>query len=203
MQMYKVFVHNTPLIFVKEENISKLNGIVISEKTALSDKKLVFELLTFLIENKSVFIFSKDPKSTFKLFFNEFEFIEAAGGIVKRKNSYLFIKRNGVWDLPKGKIDPGENSKTAAMREIHEECGILCSKINKLITSTFHVYSFNEKSILKKTYWYDLSYEGTKKTTVQLEEGITKAEWLKKDDIKKVIKNTYPSILDVLSIYFK
>jgi 8-oxo-dGTP pyrophosphatase MutT (NUDIX family) len=59
-------------------------------------------------------------------FFNAFEWIGAAGGMVKNVNTQklLFIYRNGFWDIPKGKIEAGENPREAAIREIREEFGL-------------------------------------------------------------------------------
>jgi len=36
--------------------------------------------------------------------------------------------RGGVYDIPKGKFDPGESNIDCAIRECFEECGILFSK---------------------------------------------------------------------------
>lgn len=201
MQMYKVFIQNKPLFFIKKNKCSAFNGILISEKTALSKEKQVLELL----QNSSLklAVFSDDVSSCFHAFFKNYDWIEASGGIVRRKNHFLFIKRNNVWDLPKGKIDPNEKPKKAAIREIHEECGVLTDKIGKLIIKTYHVYEYNGKNILKKTYWYNLEYNGEAKLIPQTEEGITKVEWLKANQLKKVYKNTYLSVIDVLDKYFR
>ena len=40
------------------------------------------------------------------------------------KNEILLIYRNGVWDLPKGKIEFGESYEDAALREVAEETGV-------------------------------------------------------------------------------
>ena len=51
---------------------------------------------------------------------------ESAGGIVlNTEGKVLVVNQHGTsWSLPKGHIDPGENSLTAARREIYEESGI-------------------------------------------------------------------------------
>jgi hypothetical protein len=54
-----------------------------------------------------------------------FKKINAAGGIVKNnKGEYLFIKRLGLWDLPKGKLHKKESSRDGAIREVGEETGL-------------------------------------------------------------------------------
>jgi 8-oxo-dGTP pyrophosphatase MutT (NUDIX family) len=47
--------------------------------------------------------------------------IIAAGGLVfNDRNELLMIYRRGFWDLPKGKLDPGERIEACAIREVQE-----------------------------------------------------------------------------------
>lgn len=50
----------------------------------------------------------------------------SAGGVVVNPEGKmaLVLQRNGVWSLPKGKIEEGEKHIDTARREIREECGI-------------------------------------------------------------------------------
>ena len=67
--------------------------------------------------------------------------IIAAGGIVMNpKQEILWIFRRGFWDLPKGKLDPGETIPQCALREVEEETGINDIQLNELITITYHEY---------------------------------------------------------------
>ena len=51
-------------------------------------------------------------------YFGTYKSINAAGGLVENGNGeYLMIKRKGYWDLPKGKIEKGENDEDGALRE--------------------------------------------------------------------------------------
>lgn len=58
--------------------------------------------------------------------------IRAAGGIVvrsgKREPKVLLVHRQRYddWSFPKGKLDPGEKFKQAALREVEEETGFVC-----------------------------------------------------------------------------
>src|SRR5690606_24950553 len=98
---------------------------------------------------------TKDPKATFKKIKDTVRVIHAAGGLVKNANSdYLFIKRLGKWDLPKGKVEEGERMREAAVREVAEECSIEIDSLGKKIESTYHVYILRGEFILKKTNWY-------------------------------------------------
>jgi len=147
-------------------------------------------------------VLSDQIEEEFTRIFKDYDYIEAAGGIVKRKKKYLFIKRNGFWDIPKGKLEKKESIEEGAIREIEEECGIIGPSIQERICITYHTYRFKEKPTIKKTYWFALEYDGQKQVNGQLDEGITKVEWLKMDELKKVFKNTYPSILEVIQHYF-
>jgi 8-oxo-dGTP diphosphatase len=55
--------------------------------------------------------------------------IEAAGGVVVRDGRLALVHRPRYddWTLPKGKLDPGETFEDAALREVAEETGLLCS----------------------------------------------------------------------------
>lgn len=56
----------------------------------------------------------------------------AAGGIVTRRRGgqeqilVVHRPRYDDWSLPKGKLDPGETLRDAALREVLEETGLVC-----------------------------------------------------------------------------
>ena len=147
-----------------------------------------------------IYFFNGNLQQLFNYFSGMFRIIEAAGGLVKNeKGEYLFIFRNGKWDLPKGKIEKGEGIKTAAIREVEEECGISGLSIIKELPPTYHTYTMEEKAILKCTYWFEMSCDDTSAILVpQIEEGITAVEWIATKNLKKVFKNTFESIKEVL-----
>ena len=154
-----------------------------------------------ILKNQEIQAVNPHPKSELKTFFKQFNKIKTAGGLVYHSDSesYLWIKRLGLWDLPKGKIEQGESSKDAAIREITEECGLTgMLQLKHRICSTYHAYEFRNKSILKKNNWYYLEYQGDLITKPQLEENITEAQWMKKDEIENCLKQTYPSIEEVI-----
>ncbi len=111
--------------------------------------------------------------------------------------SYLFIFRRGKWDLPKGKLDPGETIEEAAVREVQEECGIHHLQLGKKLCETFHIYYEKKKQYLKHSYWFAMQTE-ERKLAPQTEEDITDIRWIAKEDFALVKANTFPSILDVL-----
>lgn len=130
-----------------------------------------------------------------------FEFIYAAGGLIYHpQKGYLFIYKNSFWDLPKGKIDKREKAEDAAIRECKEETGVEALIIKENLGLTYHIFYQKNKWQLKITQWYLMETQDAKKLTPQIEEGIEKAQWIKENDIQKiVIPQTYPSIIEVLN----
>lgn len=127
--------------------------------------------------------------------------IKAAGGLVSNEeNKYLFIFRNGKWDLPKGKLDKEESSRVAAIREVQEECGIMVDSSGDKICNTYHIYEINGARVLKKTSWYWMRADNQENLIPQAEEGITDARWLAAGDFMLVRQNTYPLIRDLINV---
>ena len=145
-------------------------------------------------------ILAKDAKKFFKALRKPFLVIKAAGGIVRNdENQFLFIFRKGKWDLPKGKLDAGEKTKKAAVREVEEECGIKVSKLGDLLCKTWHVYEEKGQVVFKKTTWYNMQAK-RQNLVPQLEEGITEARWLSSADFDYIKENTFPLIRDIISL---
>lgn len=202
LQMYKVFIQDRPIFFISAEEISNFKGIFIPESLGETHGQYFIDLVPQLPEDISIYVTCQSPETAIDLFFENYDMVEAAGGIVKRKEKYLFIKRNGIWDLPKGKMDDEETPELTARREIQEECGIRKPVVNDLILITYHTYSYHGTPTIKKTYWFEMSYNGTKEVKPQLEEGITKVSWKSKEKAEKIMEKTYASIKDVLNAYF-
>lgn len=200
--MYKVFIDNTALFITTEAPTDKENSVIIYSDDIRSIREAVFAWTDKIKNYDPVYLVTSKPDSAFAKMFEAFEYIEAAGGIVKKEDRFLFIKRHGYWDIPKGKLDTGESSDIGAIREIEEECGITNPTVDHLICTTYHTYKLKGKPKIKKTYWYALNYLGDETPIAQAEEGITKVKWFKAEDLFKVADNTFASILDVLQVYF-
>ncbi|WP_206106078.1 NUDIX hydrolase [Olivibacter sp. XZL3] len=141
----------------------------------------------------------EDPRATLRTLKKSIKLIGAAGGLVKNGDGdILFIHRLGKWDLPKGKIDPGEKSKKAALREVEEECGIHVDYLGPKIMSSYHAYEMKGNVVLKKTNWYEMGVNKKPKLIPQTSEDITEARWIQPEQIGEVLTNTYGIIKDVL-----
>jgi ADP-ribose pyrophosphatase len=73
---------------------------------------------------------------------SELEIVEHAGSVViaamPSPDSVTLVKqyrhpaRDWLWELPAGSIDPGEDAATAALRECHEELGVIAGTVERL-----------------------------------------------------------------------
>ncbi|HIP35764.1 MAG TPA: NUDIX domain-containing protein [Crocinitomix sp.] len=193
MQMYKVFIENKAVIFKINPQLNKKNQL---------SKKQIWKKIKWITKTQLDGIaFEIKSKDEFKEIFNKYKFIKAAGGLVQRKNKFLFIKRNGVWDIPKGKLEKGEKVKKAAIREIVEECNVNPPKIKAHLLNTYHTYTMNGKKYLKKTYWFwMMANQKDKKLKPQTEEGISKVKYVKVKKFDKIKSKTYKSIVEVINV---
>ena len=133
---------------------------------------------------------------------NMYTIIEAAGGLVTNsEDEVLFIHRLGKWDLPKGKLEKGEDIPECALREVEEECGIVGHEIVGQLPDTNHTYFIKGKPILKRTYWFKMKIEGKPELTPQVEEDITETVWFDESKWNEVEQNTYPSISYLLQLH--
>ena len=147
----------------------------------------------------SLVLLSPDPFFTIEAIRALYKNIEAAGGIVFNDDEkLLMIYRNEVWDLPKGKIEPGEEISHAAIREVSEETGIKGLHIDKKCRNSFHIYSLNKKCVLKHTHWFRMHTADQMPLQPQVDEGITKAQWMNEVELKKAVNNCYASITNLL-----
>ncbi len=138
-----------------------------------------------------------------KSFFKHFKIIQAAGGIVQNdKKDILFIFRRGKWDLPKGKMEKGENEAACAEREVKEETGASNLKLKKKVGETYHTYDEFGKHILKISHWFYFISNDKQNLKPQTEEDITETKWIKTKDIKEPMANTYENIKDIMSRFF-
>jgi 8-oxo-dGTP pyrophosphatase MutT (NUDIX family) len=104
----------------------------------------------------------------------------------------------GKWDLPKGKIDAGENIEDAAMREVEEECGINGLRIIKPLPTTFHAYKVRNFDFLKITYWFEMHTDFVGLLKPQVEEMITEVKWQALSIADVGDMDTYESIKNLL-----
>lgn len=200
--MYKVFIEHKPVVFITKEEKSNFFP-VLKAREIESIQVSILPMLKKVSIDCPLQIISKNPEEAFENVFKGVKRIYASGGLVRRKDEFLLIKRKGLWDIPKGKIDKGEKKKAAAVREVEEECGIQNPIITDHLVDTYHTMKYKGNIALKKTYWYMMKYKGTKILTPQIEEGITKVKWMPMGYMMAIRGRTYGSINEVLDVFKK
>jgi ADP-ribose pyrophosphatase YjhB (NUDIX family) len=145
-------------------------------------------------------VWHENQKALWKSLRSCFRIMKAGGGIVINGNGeYLFIKRRGFWDLPKGKLEKFENYEKTAIREVCEECDLKSPALGNRIATTYHTYRLKGKLILKKTVWFEMHISDNENPQPQTSEDITETRWFKKNEWTEVEKNTFASIRELMA----
>ncbi|RNI34213.1 NUDIX domain-containing protein [Hanamia caeni] len=204
MSYITIYFDNKP-VFLCDEITPEINeyrrhpdAVFIDELSTAAINSLLHEI------KKSQFhagiIFDKDFQKLKRDFFKHFELIKAGGGLVKNNSgNMLLMFRRGKWDLPKGKLDEGESIEECALREVEEETGLHHLSLIKPLTITYHTYNLFGKHNLKETHWFLMHADGNENLIPQTEEDISEILWVEKQDLKKYLANTFPTIEIVLN----
>ncbi|MCB9183440.1 MAG: NUDIX domain-containing protein [Flavobacteriales bacterium] len=149
-------------------------------------------------------LFSAHGVDAWHLFSAPYHFVHAAGGLVQDEaGRLLVIKRLGVWDLPKGKLDRDEEVEHAAVREVQEECGLKHVRIVGEMPSTWHTYMRKGADHLKRTDWFLMASSAAETLTPQSEEDIEEVRWMTRSEVELILAETYPSLRPVLEAWLE
>ena len=182
------YIHHDDAVFIDELNLHTV-------------KSMIHEMQDVSV-HAGVF-FHKDLKELKDAFLKKFTLVKAAGGFVlNEKKEVLMMFRRGKWDLPKGKMDKKETFEECAIRETEEETGLKDIKLLSPIITSYHTYHEGSKYVLKETKWFTMKVSGEQKLIPQAAEQITKLKWVDKNDLKKYLQNSFPSVIDVLEAGF-
>ena len=197
--MHRIYLENRCMIICspQEQALSDPNSVELhlGESPDITSLVTMFETSDTLAR---IYIPTEDIEETYRQFCSRFKEVNAAGGLVSnRREDVLLIRRNGLWDLPKGHQEAGEDIKVTALREVREETGVGDLELRKFICVTDHCYRRDGIWHLKHTWWYDMLYTDHVNLTPQLDEDITKAAWVARSGLSPYLINTYPSIVEV------
>ncbi|MDB5207332.1 MAG: hypothetical protein JWR72_2407 [Flavisolibacter sp.] len=206
--MFKIYVQNKPLFLSTkatgevEEYMHRPDTIFIDDLNASSVRTMLQQLAeddyyagVFLHHNLDELLES---------FKSQLTLITAAGGLVHTKdNDLLLIFRKGKWDLPKGKLEEGENLETCALREIEEETGASPLLIESPLHVTYHTYFERGVHILKESYWFLVKADERAPLKPQVQEDISECRWVPVDELGRYLDNTHASIIDVINAWKK
>jgi len=130
--------------------------------------------------------------------------VPAAGGLLTdEKGRLLCIHRLGHWDLPKGKLEPGEVLEEAAAREVQEECGVPLPEVLSPFAITHHVYGPAE-SLMKVTHWYRMAFPAgihPGELVPQTEEGITDVRWASPQEVAAMEPDAFGNIARLMAAW--
>ncbi len=198
--MYKVFVNNTPIILSTKKTIEGYNTISIKD---VDFPFIIRDILEKEANDQEVkyHLYHKNEDRLMKTLYSKLPVVIAGGGkVYNEDNRVLFIRRNGKWDLPKGKAEKKEDMETAAIREVEEETGVTGLEITKFLYKSFHVFKRNGEFRLKVTYWFEMKTDYIGELIPQKEEGITKVRWKSPKKAKKALQDSYENIKLLFSL---
>ena len=195
--MYAVFINASRLTFGNSPDIKANDNLFLGNTVP-------YELLVQQLERAPIPIHlnvvADDPKVPFLIFSGLFTPVKAAGGLVRRDDGkLLWIHRLGKWDLPKGKMEPGEDARECALREVEEETGLRHLTLEEELPSTWHMYKQHQRTYLKETVWFGMrAADGHQPLTPQKEEGIEEVVWKTPEESKEALPLTYPSLVPLV-----
>jgi len=183
---------------------AKLINHVWVKNASVADMDLILDLINSKVPiNLISLCISINDYGALKAYLKKkFRIVKAAGGLVRKKEKTLMIYRMKKWDLPKGKKDSGEKYKETAVREVREECGVEV-KLGEKICTTWHTYTMNKNSMIKKTRWYAMSLVDDSKIKPAIEEDIEELRWMTQKEVYHALENSYKSIRFVFEEYYK
>lgn len=205
-QMYKVYINDVPVFLGTPESVGELGLLPARDVfTApyIGKKKQIRQYLDLLDKNKNVqavALYGENAEQLWADFCACFTQLEAAGGYVTNARGQLLVFfRRDSWDMPKGKIDPGETPEEAALREVQEETGLKQVNLGPFLAHTWHTYTQKGNRILKRTWWYRMTTPDTD-VIPQTEEDIEEIQWVEPNAWLNTKPVLYKSIREVIEL---
>jgi ADP-ribose pyrophosphatase len=132
---------------------------------------------------------AEDPKTGFKI---DRSVVRHAGSAVMmavdKKNRVLLVRQyrlpaeDNLWELPAGRLDPGEKPLQAAKRELAEETGYKARKWKKLVSF------FVSPGYVQERMTIFLATDLTAGEATPMDDERIEVRWFKPKEIKEMIK---------------
>lgn len=133
----------------------------------------------------------------------------SCGGVVIFRGKILVLYKNFKgryegWVLPKGTVEPGEEYKDTAVREVREETGVNASII-KYVGKSRYTFSAREDTVAKNVHWYlmmsDSYYSRPQREEFFMDSGYYKFHeayhLLRFPNEKQILEKAYNEYLDL------
>ncbi|CAH0999613.1 hypothetical protein LEM8419_00913 [Neolewinella maritima] len=205
--MYVIYINDRPLYLLPQDAAAPpINGNPATHLAAryTGKRKSLLNYADTLEKGSpkvtSVALTAPDVEELWNDFRSHYKWVEAAGGVVTNvtNEKQLFIFRRDYWDLPKGKLDEGEEAAAAALREVEEETGLEQIELGEALPTTYHTYrSKKGNRILKPTYWFRMTTE-QQQLVPEAGEGIVLAQWRSLQDVLREDEPIYASLRALL-----
>ncbi len=165
--------------------------------------EMIINWMNNQIEDNLFYQTADEPLTFLQKYIPNISFIVAAGGMVRNeREEFLFFKKNGFWDLPKGHVETHETVQEAAIREVKEESGIKQLKIVGALPESWHCYFYQTQPVLKKTYWFEMEANSSEQLQAQISEGISDLKWVSFTQLTDICKGSYKSLNELIQKFY-
>ncbi len=195
--MYKVFNDSQRIVIDRSDSTSDFGDAITICIRNLDKLPEIVESHVFNNNTLDLVLLGDKPEELISAFEKIFTVKLAAGAwVFNSEGKLLMIKRNGLWDIPKGHLEKGESIEECALRETMEETGVKKLKSVEFLGISRHIYFLKQKPVLKESHWYLMtsSYKGDLKP--QKKEGITKVKWMKSSKIESKLAKGWNSLYE-------
>jgi 8-oxo-dGTP pyrophosphatase MutT (NUDIX family) len=119
----------------------------------------------------------------------------AGGVLVRRMRGRYWLaairpqgKREGLWALPKGLVDPGEKPAETALREVREETGC-AGELGPKLGDVKYVYTWDGERIFKIVSFYLVRWKQGRLGEIDesMRREVAEARWLPLDEAPRLL----------------
>jgi 8-oxo-dGTP pyrophosphatase MutT (NUDIX family) len=119
----------------------------------------------------------------------------AGGVVIRRVRGELVVaairpqgRGPDHWVLPKGLVEPGEQSLDAAVREVHEETGLRAEPVTRLPSSRY-IYRRGSERVFKVVEWWLMRTLGGRIGVIEeaMRVEVADARWLPLEEAQRML----------------